>query len=220
MSQNDTEPTSLNCNNFYLSYSGHHLFTVVHVIKLLYSCKMFQTSPKRRKATFLIATLVSRVYSMKLDIKTRCLLKDIAYLRIALKGTIPSLSLVRIVFTISDTNYIDIPCHTHICVFGFILAHWMLLSVFTVQCTVCAAQTISINDTAPVCHKLCGNGRKKLLSDWKNEIYLFAFHFSFLMWELLLGKWVVYKHHFRGEKLNTDDRHVSNLPTPILDISI
>ena len=107
-----------------------------------------------------------------------------------------------------------------VCVFGFILAHWMLLSVVAVRCTVCAAQTISINDTAPVCHKLCGNGRKKLLSDWKNEIYLFAFHFSFLMWELLLGKWVVYKHYFRGEKLNTDDRHVSNLPTPILDTSI
>ena len=105
------------------------------------------------------------------------------------------------------------------CVFGFILAHWMLLSVVAVRCTVFAAQTISINDTAPVCHKLCGNGRKKLLSDWKNEIYLFAFHFSFLMWELLLGKWVVYKHYFRGEKLNTDDRHVSNLPTPILDTS-
>ena len=84
---------------------------------------MFQTSPKRRKATFLIATLVSRVYSMKLDIKTRCLLKDIAFLGIALQGTILSLPLVRIVFTISDTNYIDIPCHTHICVFGFILAH-------------------------------------------------------------------------------------------------
>ena len=87
-----------------------------------------------------------------------------------------------------------------VCVFGFILGHWMLLSVVAVRCTVCATQTISINDTAPVCHKLCGNGRKKLLSDWKNEIYLFAFHFSFLMWELLLGKWVVYKHYFRGEK--------------------
>ena len=74
---------------------------------------MFQTPPKRRKATFFIATLVSRVYSMKLDIKTRCLRKDIAYLGIALQETIWSLSLVRIVFTASDTNYKDIPCHTY-----------------------------------------------------------------------------------------------------------
>ena len=109
MSQNDTEPTSLNCNNFYLSYSGHHLFTVEHVITLLYSCKMFQTLPKRSETTF----LVSRVYSMKLDIKTRCLRKDIAYLGIPLQGIIRSLSLVRIVFTASDTNYKDIPCHTY-----------------------------------------------------------------------------------------------------------
>ena len=101
-----------------------------------------------------------------------------------------------------------------------LLLCFLLFAFYWILCVVVSAQTISINDIASVCHKLCGNGRKKLLSDWKNEIYLFAFHFSFLMWELLLGKWVVYKHHFRGEKLNTDDRHVSNLPTPILDISI
>ena len=58
------------------------------------------------------------------------------------------------------------------------------------------AQTISINATASVCHKLCGNGHKKLLSDWKYEIYLFAFHFSFIMWELVVGNWVVSKHYF------------------------
>ena len=67
MSQNDTEPTSLNCNNFYLSYTVDIIFfTVVHVIKLLYSCKMFQTLPKRSETTLLF----SRVYSMKLDIVT------------------------------------------------------------------------------------------------------------------------------------------------------
>ena len=63
------------------------------------------------------------------------------------------------------------------------------------MCSQCA-QTISINDTASVCHKLCGNGHKKLLSDWKYEIYLFAFHFSFIMWELVAGNWVVSKHYF------------------------
>ena len=70
---------------------------------------MFQTLPKRSETTLLF----SRVYSMKLDIKTRCLRKDIAYLGIALQETIWSLSLVRIVFTASDTNYKDIPCHTY-----------------------------------------------------------------------------------------------------------
>ena len=83
---------------------------------------MFHTSPKRSETTFLTASLVSRVYFMKLDIKirrlqqdikARCLLKEIAYLGIALQGTILILSMVRIVFTTSDTNYLDIPCHTY-----------------------------------------------------------------------------------------------------------
>ena len=61
---------------------------------------------------------------------------------------------IAIIFLIHTNQYLPV-C---------LLLCFLLNTVNTVYCVV-RAQTVSINDIASVCHKLCGNGRKKLLSD-------------------------------------------------------